>query len=94
MLIKFKTSIAGNNFSHKPGDVVNWRDANEAQRYIDAGLAEAVQAPSRTTPREEATVQPRIETADLQAAAGGSKPLPDQPKPAVPGRPTSAKGKK
>lgn len=39
MRIKFLTSIAGPHFSHKPGDVVVWPDANEAVRLCEAGHA-------------------------------------------------------
>lgn len=33
------TSIAGANFSHRPGAVVDWKDGKEAKRLVSAGLA-------------------------------------------------------
>lgn len=46
--IKFLTGIAGTTkdgfpFSHKPGDVVNWSDEAEAQRFLAAGYAETAE---------------------------------------------------
>ncbi len=39
MRIKFLTSIAGMNYTHKPGDEVDWRDEAEAERFVKAGYA-------------------------------------------------------
>ena len=62
MWIKFTTSISGMHYSHKPGDVVNWKDHAEAKRFITAGYA----VPVRGEPAE---------TADLKVpeTAGGGK---------------------
>lgn len=40
MRIRFKQSIAGSNFAHKGGDIVDWPDAAEARRFIAADIAE------------------------------------------------------
>jgi len=42
--VKLLTSMAGINFSHNAGDVIDCNDA-EALRFIDAGIAEAFSAP-------------------------------------------------
>lgn len=39
MRIKFTTSIAGTNFSHAPGDEVEWPSDDEARRFIESGQA-------------------------------------------------------
>lgn len=41
MEILLLTSIAGTNFSHRPGDVVDWPDAAEAKRLIASDAARA-----------------------------------------------------
>jgi tRNA(Ile2) C34 agmatinyltransferase TiaS len=40
MFLRFESSIAGRNFSYAPGDVVEWPDEAEAQRFCDQGIAE------------------------------------------------------
>jgi len=42
--VKLLTSMAGIDFSHNQGDVIDCSDA-EAQRYVAAGIAEAISAP-------------------------------------------------
>lgn len=41
--VRLLTSMAGIDFSHNTGDVIDCNEA-EAKRYIDAGIAEAVNA--------------------------------------------------
>ena len=43
--VKLLTSMAGINFSHNVGDVIDC-NAAEAQRFVAAGIAEAVAAPA------------------------------------------------
>ena len=52
MRIKLKSAIAGHRFAHASGDIIDWDDA-EAQRFIEAGIAEAV-GDSRSLGRETA----------------------------------------
>jgi hypothetical protein len=40
MFIRFESSIAGMNFSYAPGDVVEWPDEGEAERFVQRGIAE------------------------------------------------------
>ena len=42
--VKLLTSMAGSNFSHNRGDVIDVSEA-EAVRFISAGIAEAIEAP-------------------------------------------------
>ena len=42
--VKLLTSMAGIDFSHNQGDVIDC-NASEAERYIRAGIAEALAAP-------------------------------------------------
>jgi len=42
--VRLLTSMAGINFSHNAGDEIDC-NAAEAKRYIDAGIAEAIEAP-------------------------------------------------
>lgn len=64
MRIKFLTSIAGSNYSHKPGDEVEWRDNAEAERFIKAGYATKI-GPSDQAPRIP-PVPPKEEKAKIQ----------------------------
>lgn len=58
--IKLLTSMAGINFSHNAGDIVDCNDA-EAKRFIDAGIAEAIEAPAPKV--ERAVFKRKVETA-------------------------------
>ena len=51
MRIKFLTSIAGVNYSHKPGDEVDWPDEAEAARFVAATYAVEVR-PTQITPSD------------------------------------------
>lgn len=42
--VKLLTSMAGIDFSHNQGDVIDCNDA-EAARFIASGIAEAISAP-------------------------------------------------
>ena len=42
--VKLLTSMAGINFSHNVGDIIEMSD-EQAVRFVDAGIAEAVDAP-------------------------------------------------
>ena len=42
--VRLLTSMAGINFSHNMGDEVDCNEA-EAKRYIEGGIAEAIDAP-------------------------------------------------
>ena len=53
MWIRFRTSISGTNFSHKPGDVVLWPDEAEAKRFVAAEYAEECDPPRRASARVE-----------------------------------------
>lgn len=79
MRIKFLTSIAGVNYSHKPGDEVDWRDIAEAERFIKAGYATRIGPPAPPPkvekPREDEKPKeqdkPKVEKAD--GKGGGEK---------------------
>jgi len=58
--IRLLTSMAGIDFSHNSGDIIDCNDA-EAKRYIDAGIAEAVDAPAPKV--ERAVFKRKVETA-------------------------------
>lgn len=58
--IRLLTSMAGIDFSHNSGDIIDCNDA-EAKRYIDAGIAEAVDAPAPKV--ERAIFKRKVETA-------------------------------
>lgn len=52
MRIRMKTSVAGDGFSHAPGEEATGIPENERQSYVDAGLAEKIVEPrSRKTKR-------------------------------------------
>jgi hypothetical protein len=58
--IKLLTSLAGIDFSHNAGDIIDCNDA-EAKRYIDAGFAEPIETASKV---EKATAKRnKVETA-------------------------------
>jgi hypothetical protein len=44
--VKLLTSMAGIDFSHNQGDLIDCNDA-EAKRYIEAGIAEPISAPAK-----------------------------------------------
>lgn len=48
--VKLLTSMAGIDFSHNAGDVIDC-NAAEAQRFLKAGIAEAVAAPAAKVER-------------------------------------------
>ena len=58
--VRLLTSMAGISFSHNAGDIIDCNDA-EAARFIDAGIAESIDAP--TTNVEKATAKRKVETA-------------------------------
>lgn len=62
MKIRLLTSISGPAGTFVPGDETDWPDAKDAQRLIDAGIAEKV-APARKTKVEKATAKAAVETA-------------------------------
>lgn len=66
MRIKFLTSIAGSNFSHKPGDETDWPNEAEARRFIAAGYAQKV-GPSAVPAATRRGKPPKIERADGKA---------------------------
>lgn len=35
-------SLVGNDFSHKPGDIVGWDDQEDAERMVAAGILERI----------------------------------------------------
>tara|TARA_R110000803_G_scaffold145714_1_gene211486 strand:- start:647 stop:838 length:192 start_codon:yes stop_codon:yes gene_type:complete len=57
--VRLLTSMAGIDFSHNNGDVIDCNDA-EAKRFIAAGIAEAVNSPA---PIERAVKKSRTEKA-------------------------------
>lgn len=69
MRIKFRTSISGMNYSHMPGEEVDWPDDKEAMRFIDAGYAELVE-PTKAAAKAAAKDNGKAERAD-GAGAGG-----------------------
>lgn len=73
MRIKLLTSIAGSNFSHSSGEVVNWPSDTEAQRLIEGGLAEAVPEVERAVrgeASENATRKPSTKPEGGKASRG------------------------
>lgn len=58
--IKLKTSIAGPNFAHAIGDVINWRE-DEADRFIEKGYAEEIipEVPARETAERKLNAEKR-----------------------------------
>lgn len=58
--VRLLTSMAGIDFSHNVGDVIDCNDA-ESKRFIDAGIAEALT--SEAPKIERAVKKPRVETA-------------------------------
>jgi len=58
--VKLLTSMAGIDFSHNQGDLIDCNEA-EAKRYIAAGIAEAVEKPKSKI--ERATKKVKVETA-------------------------------
>ncbi|QQS08681.1 MAG: hypothetical protein IPK69_11930 [Phycisphaerales bacterium] len=63
MRIKFRTSISGLNYSHMPGEDVDWPDDKEAKRFIDAGYAELVE-PTKAAAKAAAKDDRKVEHAD------------------------------
>jgi len=57
--VRLLTSMAGIDFSHNIGDVIDCNDA-EAQRFIEAGIAEALAPESPKV--ERAVKKARVET--------------------------------
>ena len=50
MKLKLLQSMAGINFSHNAGDIIEVGDAEAAKRYIERGIAEPVaEAPKKET---------------------------------------------
>jgi len=66
MWIKILTSIAGSNFNLRPGDEVDYRDAKEAQRFIDKGFALAISPPPAKAKPERTNGKRGDEKAALQ----------------------------
>ena len=58
--IKMLTSMAGIDFVHNAGDVIDVTD-DQAVRFVGAGIAETVDGPKSKV--ERATSKPKIETA-------------------------------
>ena len=58
--VKLLTSMAGINFSHNSGDIIDCNDA-EAVRFIEAGIAEAIGVAEPKV--EKATAKRKVETA-------------------------------
>ena len=59
MKVRLLTSMAGIDFSHNSGDEIDC-NAAEAARYIKAGIAEAIETPSKV---ERAVRKIKLETA-------------------------------
>ena len=57
--VRLLTSMAGIDFSHNIGDVIDCNDA-EAKRFVDAGIAEALT--SEAPKVERAVKKARVET--------------------------------
>lgn len=75
MRIKFLTSIAGVNYSHKPGDEVDWRDNAEAERFVKAGYATKIVSPPvppkvEKPKADEEQDKPKVERADGKGGGG------------------------
>lgn len=56
--IRFLTCMAGSDFVHNAGDVVECSDA-QAQRFADAGIAEIIESQPKI---ERATAKRKVET--------------------------------
>jgi len=59
MKVRLLTGMAGIDFSHNSGDEIDC-NAAEAARYIAAGIAEAIETPSKV---ERAVRKVKLETA-------------------------------
>ena len=57
--IRLLTSIAGPDFAHNAGDIMESSDA-QAQRFVEAGIAEAIASEPKV---ERATAKRKVETA-------------------------------
>jgi hypothetical protein len=53
--VKLLTGLAGISFSHNAGDVIDANEA-EAKRFIEAGIAELVEAPNKVERAVKKTV--------------------------------------
>ncbi|MFN0133420.1 MAG: hypothetical protein ACKVW3_12945 [Phycisphaerales bacterium] len=86
MRIKFLTSIAGTNFSYKPGDEIDWPDETEAARFVAAGYASSIETAARQAP-ERADGRRGQERATLSAPAHAEDEVEreDAEEPAKPG---------
>lgn len=62
MKIRFIESISGTEGSFAAGDETDWSDAKDAQRLVDAGIAEKVTAPRKKK------VETASETKDVETA--------------------------
>ena len=49
MKLKLLQSMAGIDFSHNVGDVIEVNDKDAVQRYIERGIAEPVETPKKET---------------------------------------------
>jgi hypothetical protein len=64
MKLKLLQSMAGINFSHNAGDIIEIGDADAAKRYIERGIAEPVVAAkkletaTKKTPAKRKAVKP------------------------------------
>ena len=64
MKIRFLTRVSSSVYgSHKPGEVFDWTDDNEAKQLIAAGMAEAVTRKAKSKKVETASVKDEVETA-------------------------------
>ena len=80
MRIKFLTSIAGVNYSHKPGDEVDWRDNAEAERFVKAGYSTKIGTASvleggkaEKPAKPDVQDKPAVERTDGKGGGGGEK---------------------
>jgi hypothetical protein len=60
--VKLLTSMAGINFSHNQGDIIDCNEA-EAVRFVNAGIAEVVEQPKPKSKIERAVKKVKVETA-------------------------------
>ena len=75
MFLRFESALAGANFSYQPGDVVDWPDEREAQRFVDKGLAEQL---SPEAAREAAAASGKIPRRHRSPEKAVAKPAPEK----------------
>jgi len=62
--LRFLTRVSSSVYgSHKPGEVFDWPDADEAKQLVAAGMAEAATKKAKKPKTETASAKDEVETA-------------------------------